>query len=96
MKKTLLLLAFLCFFGGASLCTTIETAAISTPEVQISTVKTGYVLMIIPQFNFPDDEYTIPKVILSRGGYTVEVASQSTREIAIGTDIMKGKADLGH
>ena len=56
--------------------------------------KTGYVLFIIPQYNFVDDEFTIPKVIISRAGYTVEVASASTREIALGTDIIKVRPNL--
>jgi len=71
---------------------TIESNLLTSSE-EVSS-NTGYVLIIIPQYNFVDDEYTIPKVILSRAGYTVEVASTSTREIAVGQDIIKVRPNL--
>ena len=67
-------------------------------ESPVSTSETtfigGHILFIIPQYNFIDDEYSIPKVILSRAGYTVEVASSSTREVALGADILKVRPNL--
>lgn len=82
-----LILPVVCFAG------TVESAPASvTPESDGT--PGGYVLMIMPQFNFVDDEYTIPKVIISRAGYTVEVASSSTRELAIGQDIIKVHPNL--
>jgi protease I len=100
MKK---LIFFICFiyicsfsvFGETrDATTTMETATILSQVSSEVNVKTGYVLFIIPQYNFVDDEYTIPKVMISRAGYTVEVASASTREIALGTDIIKVRPNL--
>ena len=69
-------------------CDTLETVE-NIPSVEVKPAKTGYVLFIIPQFNFVDDEFTIPKIVISRAGYTVEVASESTTEPALGTDAIK-------
>jgi len=71
---------------------TIESSVFSTTESSVH--KTGYILFILPQYNFVDDEYTIPKVIISRAGYTIEVASATTREPALGTDITKVRPNL--
>lgn len=76
-------------FAGSSEATSESKA--STSE---STFNGGYVLFIIPQYNFSDDEYTIPKVIISRAGYTVETASISTKELALGADIIKVRPNL--
>ncbi len=73
---------------------TLETATILSQVSSEAHAKTNYVLFIIPQYNFVDDEYTITKVMISRAGYTVEVASASTKEIALGTDIMKVRPNL--
>jgi len=73
-------------------CETAEGQAPATSEA--GSPKTNYVLFIIPQYNFVDDEYTIPKVIISRAGYTVEVASASTKEAALGQDFMKVRPNL--
>ncbi len=62
--------------------------------MEVKPARTGYVLFIIPQFNFVDDEYTIPKIVISRAGYTVEVASESTTEPALGTDAIKVRPNL--
>jgi len=82
----------MCLCDSVAYCETLDANVPSTSEAAIG--KSGYILIIIPQYNFPDDEYTIPKVILSRGGYTVEVASQSTREVALGTDTIKVRPNL--
>jgi putative intracellular protease/amidase len=92
MKRSLLILAICLLCAGPAYPETVESAA--APSVEARTPRTNCVLMIISQYNFPDDEYTIPKVIMSRGGYTVEVASQSTREVALGTDIIKVRPNL--
>jgi putative intracellular protease/amidase len=92
MKKSLLFLFVLVGFCAPSICNTIEAIQPSTSEAK--TAMTGYVLFILPQYNFPDDEYTIPKVMISRAGYTVEVASTSTRELALGTDSIKVRPKL--
>lgn len=92
MKRSIFFFCLLLFCGNYARSETIETAVINTVEVKAP--KTGYVLFIIPQYNFVDDEYTIPKVIIGRAGYTVEVASASTRELALGTDIMKVRPNL--
>jgi putative intracellular protease/amidase len=95
MKRLLLLSCILFVCKGIICAETIETSVPATVEpAPLTSNKTGYVLMIIPQYNFVDDEYSIPKVILSRAGWTVEVASQSTREVALGTDIMKVRPNL--
>ena len=91
MKKLFLYLCIAVLSCLPAICETIEASA---PTAEARTLKTGYVLFIIPQYNFVDDEYTIPKVMLSRAGYTVEVASTSTREIALGTDIIKVRPNL--
>lgn len=97
------LIIFSCFiyifnlsvFGQTSDATaTLETATILSQASSEANARTNYVLFIIPQYNFVDDEYTIPKVIISRAGYTVEVASASTKEVALGTDIMKVRPNL--
>jgi putative intracellular protease/amidase len=97
------LIFFICFiyicgfsvFGETRDATaTMETATILSRVSSEVNTKTGYVLFIIPQYNFPDDEYTIPKVMISRAGYTVEVASTSTKELALGTDIIKVRPNL--
>jgi protease I len=100
MKKLFFFICMVAFFGLSAYGetreapATIEAAAV-LPQVSVEAIsKTGYVLFIIPQFNFVDDEYTIPKVIISRAGYTIEVASESTREPALGTDIMKVRPNL--
>ncbi len=96
MRKHIFVVAVLLVLcGNAAFCqpATVETAVPGTTSIE-SSAKTGRVLIIIPQYNFPDDEYTIPKVMISRGGFTVEVASQSTREIALGTDIIKVRPNL--
>jgi protease I len=91
----LIVLCGLSAFGDTlEAAVTMETTAILPQVSGEITAKTGYVLFIIPQYNFVDDEYTIPKVIISRAGYTVEVASASTREIALGTDIIKVRPNL--
>ena len=104
IMKKLTFVALICLFCSLpAFGSTME--AVSSTEItaspgsgqvsnEVKTSKTGYVLFIIPQYNFPDDEYTIPKVIISRAGYTVEVASTSTRELALGTDIIKVRPNL--
>ena len=95
MKYAVLILIVFCispFCAGNACAETIESADIASAEA--TAARSFYVLMIIPQYNFVDDEYTIPKVILSRAGHTVEVASASTREIALGTDIIKVRPNL--
>lgn len=92
MKRTFLLIYISILCCGPVFCDTIEAKAAPSSEVRPS--KTNYVLFIIPQYNFVDDEYTIPKVIISRAGYTVEVASESTKEVALGADIMKVRPNL--
>ena len=92
MKRSFLFLFLLVVFCAPALCNTLEVA--NAPTSEVKTAKTGYVLFIIPQYNFPDDEYTIPKVMISRAGYTVEVASTSTKELALGTDIIIVRPNL--
>jgi protease I len=100
MKKYIFLICIVSVFGFTAFGETREAAATNeaaavSPQITAEAIsKTGYVLFIIPQFNFVDDEYTIPKVIISRAGYTIEVASESTREPALGTDIMKVRPNL--
>jgi protease I len=100
MKKLIYLLCLIVICGSSVFGDTLETAvtaenAAVLPQVSSeASSKTGYVLFIIPQFNFVDDEYTIPKVVISRAGYTVEVASVSTKELALGTDISKVRPNL--
>ena len=81
MKRLSLFICIAIFYCLPAFCEPIEA------------VK-GYVLFIVPQYNFVDDEYTIPKVTISRAGYTVEVASASTKELAQGTDIIKVRPNL--
>lgn len=76
----------MCCFGA-----TAEALSSAAPE---TASQSGYVLMILPQFNFVDNEYTIPKVEISRAGYTVEVASTSTKEIAVGEDVIKVRPNV--
>jgi len=92
MKKLFLYFCIAVLSCIPAVCETIEAA--NPPTSEAKTAKTGYVLFIIPQYNFPDDEYTIPKVMISRAGYTVEVASTSTKELALGTDIIKVRPNL--
>lgn len=92
MKRLLLLFCIVIFSGNLAYSETLEASATSSAEAKGP--KTGYVLFILSQYNFVDDEYTIPKVIISRAGYTVEVASASTSEIALGADIMKVRPNL--
>lgn len=98
MKKVLFFLCIIIISCFPTLSETLDV--IGSPEIIVSNeailqpvaikpAKTGYVLFIIPQFNFVDDEYTIPKIVISRAGYTVEVASESTTEAALGTDAIK-------
>jgi protease I len=100
MKKLIFFICIAAIFGFSAFgeardaSVTGEAAAVSFQVSGETAAKTGYVLFIIPQFNFVDDEYTIPKVIISRAGYTIEVASASTREPALGTDIMKVRPNL--
>ncbi|MFH1710487.1 MAG: DJ-1/PfpI family protein [bacterium] len=100
MKRTILFLYLLVIFCAPAFCATIESTSTTETTMILSQVssevkaKTGYVLFIIPQYNFIDDEYTIPKVVIGRAGYTVEVASVSTRELALGTDIIKVRPNL--
>jgi len=93
MKKLLFYACLAVLFNGFCYAETLESGQIPPSEATIPS-KTGYVLMIISQYNFVDSEYTIPKVAISRAGYTVEVASTSTREIAVGADIMKVRPNL--
>lgn len=92
MRKALLLVSIGLLFASTAYSETIEASLQASYEPEAA--KSGYVLFIMPQFNFVDSEYTIPKVAISRAGYTVEVASTSTREIAIGADIMKVRPNL--
>jgi len=92
MKKALLTAAITLFCASSALSDTLETTV--QPKYEPPPARSGYVLFIIPQYNFVDSEYTIPKVAISRAGYTVEVASTSTREIAVGADIMKVRPNL--
>jgi protease I len=87
MRRTLLLLCVSILCCGPVFCDTIEAA--NAPSAEARPAKTGYVLFVIPQFNFVDDEFSIPKIVISRAGYTVEVASESTTEAALGTDAIK-------
>lgn len=75
---------------------TQDFSQIPTSEIQTAPVKTGtgYVLIVIPQYNFIESEYSIPKVAISRAGFTVEVASTSTKEIALGADALKVRPNL--
>lgn len=91
MKRWLLAALAVTWLAACTKAETIEPAGTSVPPL---IEHSGYVLMILPQFNFVDIEYTIPKVTVSRGGYTVEVASSSTKEIAVGADISKVRPNL--
>jgi putative intracellular protease/amidase len=88
MRRVVLLICISILYCIPVFCDTVETIE-NTPSVEARPAKTGYVLFIIPQYNFVDDEYTIPKIVISRAGYTVEVASESTTEAALGTDAIK-------
>ena len=92
MKRLSLYFCFAILCCLPAFCEPVEAANTAVPEAKAG--ASGYVLFIIPQYNFVDDEYTIPKVIISRAGYTVEVASASTKEVAQGTDIMKVRPNL--
>lgn len=92
MRKALLIAGLSLICASTARCETIEASI--QPTYEPEPVKSGYVLIIMPQYNFVDNEYTIPKVAISRAGYTVEVASASTREIAVGADIMKVRPNL--
>ena len=89
-KAFLFLLIFLCA-AGACLADTSESSPQAVPE---AVTHSGWVLMVLPQYNFVDNEYTIPKVVISRAGYSIEVASTSTREIALGEDVIKVRPNL--
>jgi protease I len=93
MKKALIIGSLLCGLALNASAATLE-AAITTPETISSSTPTGYVLIIIPQYNFVESEYSIPKVAISRAGFTVEVASASTRELALGADALKVRPNL--
>jgi putative intracellular protease/amidase len=92
MNKGLLALIFAANLAVSVYPDTLE--AVQSPTSEPSRPDLGYVLIIIPQYNFVDNEYSIPKVTISRAGYTVEVASTSTKEIALGADIMKVRPNL--
>ncbi len=91
MKKAFLFLVVLLCAAGYCWGTTesLPSDVPPTPDP-----VSGHVLLIIPQYNFVDDEYSIPRVVLSRAGYTVEVASTSTKELALGADIIKVRPHL--
>lgn len=93
-KYFILAAAALFIYADLSVAQTIEAVLASTSEPVNASSVSGYILFIIPQYNFVDDEYSIPKVIISRAGYTVETASISSKELALGSDIIKVRPNL--
>jgi putative intracellular protease/amidase len=105
MKRYILIALLLACISTFAYSQTTEGTAITSESFSLETLSVtsvsqetspgpGYVLFIIPQYNFVDDEYSIPKVVLSRAGYTIETASISTRELALGADIIKVRPKL--
>jgi len=94
MKKGLISAVIAIILVFPAFAGTLDAANEPSASTGEAVFNGGYVLFIIPQYNFADDEYSIPKVIISRAGYTVETASTSTKELALGSDIIKVRPNL--